>query len=148
MRRAYIKWIKTVTFAYVYLLNQKTYTNDIISTIKANLHSLFLKKSLIHICLVSPFFFKLNNNLSILMTFAWSLIVMPWPYITLSLKQYASKQKTITWSTAEDWTHVINYVLHYTKARIDSHQQPLTLTDASPPFSKLLSGSLDALKVT
>jgi hypothetical protein len=45
---------------------------------------------------------------------------------------------------------VINYVFHYAKARIDSHQQPLTtLTDASPRFfSKLLSGSLDALKVT
>jgi hypothetical protein len=41
---AYIKWIKTATFAYVYLLNQKTYTNDIISTVKSNLHYLFLKK--------------------------------------------------------------------------------------------------------
>jgi hypothetical protein len=47
---AYIKGIKMVTFAYVYLLYQKTYTNDIISTVKSNLHYLFLKKSLI------PFF--------------------------------------------------------------------------------------------
>jgi hypothetical protein len=78
---AYIKWIKTVTFAYMYLLNQKTYTNDIISTVKSNLHYLFLKKSLIHICLVAPFFFKLNNNRSILMTFTWSLMVIYWPYM-------------------------------------------------------------------
>jgi hypothetical protein len=67
---------KTITFAYLYLPNQKMYTNDIISTVKSNLHYLFLKKSLILICLVTPFFFKLNNNLSILTTLTWSLMVM------------------------------------------------------------------------
>jgi hypothetical protein len=111
---------------------KKTYINDTIYTVKSNLHYLFLKKSLIHICLVAPFFFKLNNNISILTTFAWSLMVMSWPYMNAHwLKQYASKQKT-TRSTAEERTHVINCVLHYAKARIDSHQRPLTtLTDAS-----------------
>jgi hypothetical protein len=78
---AYIKWIETVTFAHMYLLNQKTYTSDIISTVKISLHYLFLKRSLIHICLVAPFFFRLNNNLSILTTFVWSLTVMSWPYM-------------------------------------------------------------------
>jgi hypothetical protein len=92
--RCYIKWIKSVKFAYVYLLNQKTYTNGIISTVKSNMHYLFLKKSLIHICLAAPFFFKLNNNLSILTTFAFSY----GDVVTIHershwLKQYASKQK-------------------------------------------------------
>jgi hypothetical protein len=68
---AYTKRIKTVTFAYMYLLNQKTYTNDIISTVKSNLHYLFLKKPLILICLVA-------HNLSILTMFAWSLLVTMW----------------------------------------------------------------------
>jgi hypothetical protein len=53
----YIKVIKTIIFAYVYILNQKTYTNDItrIYTVKSNWHYLFLKTSLIHICLAVPF---------------------------------------------------------------------------------------------
>jgi hypothetical protein len=42
------------------------YTNDIIFTVKSNLHYFFLEKSLILICLVAPFLFKLNNNLAIL----------------------------------------------------------------------------------
>jgi hypothetical protein len=57
MRGAYIEWIKTVTFAfaYVYLLNQKTYTNDIISTVKSNLHYLFLKK------VINPHLFSITS---------------------------------------------------------------------------------------
>jgi hypothetical protein len=42
---AYVKLIKMVTFAYMYLLNKKMYTNDVISTVNSNLHYLFLKKS-------------------------------------------------------------------------------------------------------
>jgi hypothetical protein len=60
--------------------NQKRYTTDIISTFKSNLHYFSFKKSLILICLVAPFLFKLNNNLPTLTMFAWSLLVM-WTYI-------------------------------------------------------------------
>jgi hypothetical protein len=35
---------RMVTFAYMYLLNQKTYTSDIISTVKSSLHYFFLEK--------------------------------------------------------------------------------------------------------
>jgi hypothetical protein len=56
------------------------------------LHYLFLKKSLIHICLVAPFFFKQNNGLSILTMFAWSLMVMSWPYMNA----------LIDWNNAEE----------------------------------------------
>jgi hypothetical protein len=97
---AYINWIKTVTFAYVYLLNQKAHTNDIISTVKSNLHYLFLKKSLIHICLVAPFIFKLINNLSILTTFAWSLMVMSWPYMNTLIDWNSTQINKKQWHEA------------------------------------------------
>jgi hypothetical protein len=44
----------------MYVLNKKMYTNDIISTVKSNLHYFFLKKPLILICLRAPFLFKLK----------------------------------------------------------------------------------------
>jgi hypothetical protein len=59
----------------------KMYTNNIISTVKSNLHYIFLKKSLFRISLVAPFFFRLNNKLPILTMFTWSLMVMSWPYM-------------------------------------------------------------------
>jgi hypothetical protein len=72
---AYIKLKKTIRFSYMYLLNQKTYTSNVIaSTVKSTLHYFFLRKSLIIICLVAPFLFKLNNKLPILTMFAWSLL--------------------------------------------------------------------------
>jgi hypothetical protein len=44
---AYIKLMKTITFACMCLLNQKTYTHNIIaSTVKSTLHYFFLRKSL------------------------------------------------------------------------------------------------------
>jgi hypothetical protein len=71
---AYIKLIKRIRFPCMYLLNQKTYTNNVIaSTVKSTSHYFFLRKSLIFICLVAPFLFKLNNKLSVLTMFAWSL---------------------------------------------------------------------------
>jgi hypothetical protein len=59
---------------YLYLLIKKTYTNNVIaSTVKFTLHYFFLRKSLIFICLVAPFLFKLNNKLPIFTMSAWSL---------------------------------------------------------------------------
>jgi hypothetical protein len=67
---AYIKLIKTIRFALMYLLDHKTYTNNVIaSTVKSTLHYFFFRKSLIFICLVAPFLFNLNNKLSILTMF-------------------------------------------------------------------------------
>jgi hypothetical protein len=61
---AYIKLIKTIRFAYMYLINQKTYTNNVIaSSVKSTSQYFFLRKSLIFVCLVAPFLFKLNNKL-------------------------------------------------------------------------------------
>jgi hypothetical protein len=66
-----------IRFAYMYLLNQKTYTSNVIaSTLKSTLHYFFLTKLLIFICLVGHFLFKLNNKLSILTTFPWSLTML------------------------------------------------------------------------
>jgi hypothetical protein len=60
----------------MYLLHQKTYINDIFSTVQSNLHNFFLKVSLIFIYVVAIFLYKLNNELPVFMTFAWSLLVM------------------------------------------------------------------------
>jgi hypothetical protein len=62
---------------YMYLLNQKTYTNDIIS-VMCNLH----KKSSILIFLLASFLFKLNTNISTLAMSAWSLLVT-WAYVNV-----------------------------------------------------------------
>jgi hypothetical protein len=43
---AYIKLIKMIRFPYMYLLNQKMYTNNVIvSTVKSTLRYFFLRKS-------------------------------------------------------------------------------------------------------
>jgi hypothetical protein len=66
----------------MYLLDQKMYTKKVIvSSVKSTLHYFFLRKSLICICLVASFLFKLNNKLSVLTVFAWSIYVMSWAYM-------------------------------------------------------------------
>jgi hypothetical protein len=106
---------------------------------------LIFKKVINPHLLSSTFLFSLSK----LMTFAWSLMVVSWPYMNALIdwnNSQANKKHCRGLNTRD-------CVLHYAKARIDSHQWPLTtLTDTSdcqPPLpSKPLPGSLDELKVT
>jgi hypothetical protein len=82
---------------------------------------LVFKKSLIHICLVEPFFFKLNNN-HLILTFDFSVMMMSWPYMNALIDSNNTKANTTQWHEALYVVEHTWWTVHSTmqKAWIDS----------------------------